>query len=84
MSIWAFATIPTPIFCKSTDPCSCTGASGRLHGGFEIVEAFCVEPNSTENVTRIAMAAYDSVFASVGEEVTVILASILVTFITVL
>ena len=39
----AMVTIPTPMFCSSTHPCSCTG------GGFELYDEFCRQAEHKSN-----------------------------------
>ena len=34
-ALWMFSSIPTPLFCATSDPCSCVG------GGFEIYSKLC-------------------------------------------
>ena len=43
MAIWAFASVPSPLYCTSTDPCSCQGA------GFGIYEPFCQAISNTNS-----------------------------------
>ena len=82
-------TIPTPIFCKSPDPCSCTG------GGFELYDAVCAEGkrtnasiNTTSNAsletnTNAASVEYEyaSLFDFLGNDTATVLVSVGVIFI---
>ena len=73
VALWAFTTIPTPIFCTSSnDPCSCKG------GGFGILKPICKNTTNRE-VATAAATAYVSVLASIGDDVGAIMASVAVT-----
>ena len=92
MQIWvafafalqAMVTIPTPIFCESPDPCSCTG------GGFELYGPICVaaaaargfnttNANASKTVPGINVTAaqneYVSLFDFLGNDTTTVLVS---------
>ena len=77
-------TVPTPIFCVSPDPCSCTG------GGFELYEPICAahktnnpsinNTNATlgktsTNITNIENE-YGSLFDFLGDDTTTVLVSV--------
>ena len=88
-ALQAMVTIPTPIFCESPDPCSCTG------GGFELYEPICAAAaaareatktnttNSTNttlkinniNITQV-QNEYVSLFDFLGNDTTTVLVSV--------
>ena len=88
-ALQAMVTIPTPIFCESPDPCSCTG------GGFELYEPICAAAaaarevimknatNSTNatlktnsvNITKV-QNEYAPLFEFLGNDTTTVLVSI--------
>ena len=78
IALWAFATVPTVVFCQSPDPCSCSG------GGFEIFAEFCQNETASANVTKIAKEEFGSVFEALDDDINTILASLVVTIIVVL
>ena len=88
-ALQAMVTIPTPIFCESPDPCSCTG------GGFELYEPICaaaaaareaIKTNTTNstnttlkinniNITQV-QNEYVSLFDFLGNDTTTVLVSV--------
>ena len=86
-ALQAMLTIPTPIFCESLDPCSCTG------GGFELYEPICaaaaaareaIKTNTTTNttlktsnmnITRL-QSEYVSLFDFLGNDTATVLVSV--------
>ena len=82
------ATIPTPLFCSSPDPCSCVG------GGIEeIYTEFCIGQDSLGNITNssakalranitAAKSKYQSLFAFLGNDSTTVVVSLGVVIIT--
>ena len=82
IALWAFSNTPVPIFCTSSDPCSCTG------GGFEIYGPICGANTSAAdaNVSHVMyMAEYKPVFEFLGENAVFVIITfgilILVTFV---
>ena len=66
LSLHAMATIPTPIFCTSPDPCDCSG------GGFDIYTSFCtasaMSKNTSANVTAAMRKAMENNVTAARDE----------------
>ena len=85
-ALQAMVTIPTPIFCRSIDPCSCEG------GGFELYEPLCAvaaaeakglnktDTNASKTASRInttqVQNEYVSLFDFLGNDTTTVLVSV--------
>ena len=88
-ALQAMATIPTPIFCSSSDPCSCEG------GGFELYAPLCAAAaasaaggvntsNVSNNISNVSNEMklteveneYVSLFDFLGEDTTTVLVSV--------
>ena len=88
LALQAMATIPTPLFCSSPDPCSCVG------GGIEeMYTEFCTQKEPLGNITNssakvfranitAAKTKYQSLFAFLGEDSTTVMVSLGVIIIT--
>ena len=88
IALQAMATIPTPLFCSSPDPCSCVG------GGIEeIFTEFCTGQEPLGNITNSSAKAlranitaaktkYQSLFAFLDKDGTTVMVSLGVVLIT--
>ena len=85
LTMWAFKLVPTYLFCKSLDPCSCTSSAG-----FGILFAFCnatseslvgnssssLAANTTNDLIARARGEYAGVFDSLGGNVVSIIVGV--------